>query len=111
MNQKYQIYFITKQYRIEAMMLCSFASRIDWVNNGLKIVSWEYQKGPLAFEKSLSDVYNNYKKISFNKKNKAVVRGINVGDVICLENEAWIITTCGFAKIPNILWDKIIKKI
>ena len=103
----YKIFYIDKSNRIEAIMLCSFKRRINWVENGLGIVTWKYYFTRDMEAESLSEVYHKLKKLMFDKRKKVNHRPIGLGDIICVNDEFWIITTAGFQKIPEILTKKI----
>ena len=96
MLQKFKVFYVDKSNRVEAIMLCSFKNRINWVENGLGIVTWSYNFSDEIEANSLSEVYNRLKKISFDKRRKINNRTIGFGDIICFEDEGWIVTSNGF---------------
>lgn len=111
MQQQFQVYYVDKTNRIQAMMLCSFTDRINWVQKGLGIASWNYKMNKNLTANSLSQVYNICKTITVDKKKKKqkFERAISVGDVICVGSQAWFVTLRGFQKIPSLLWKMVNK--
>lgn len=111
MIQQFQVYYIGKEHRIQAMMMCSFTEKINWVQKGLGIASWNYNFEKQIQANSLSQVYNLCKNLKIDKRNKKTLkqRTISVGDVICVGSQAWLVTLRGFQKIPQILWKMVNK--
>lgn len=93
------------------MMLCSFTNKINWVQNGLGIASWNYSLNKQLEANSLSQVYNICKSFKMDKRQKKQQkqRTISVGDVICVGSQAWLVTSRGFEKVPQILWKMVHK--
>jgi len=89
-------------------MLCSFRKKINWLEEGLGVASWNYNYVKPMESESLQDVFHKLKHIEIDKRRKSFNRSINLGDVICVGSESWLITSNGFEKIPDIIWQKII---
>lgn len=91
------------------MLVCSLKKRIDWCEDGLKLVSWKYNLIDTGMAENLNDIFKKHSILNVDKRKKKQIRTINIGDVICFDNEAWIVSAFGFKKIPFFLWNKIIK--
>ena len=109
MIQQCTIFYADKQSRIQAMLLCSFNDNIVWTQQGLGIVGIKYQCVGKILAQSLPEVYNRLKVLNITKKKGKNIRSIGIGDVICMASQSWIITTQGFQKIPQYLWNKVNK--
>lgn len=108
-KMEYEIYYINKKNRLESMLLCSLKAKIDWCEEGLKFVSWEYEYIEKGSAKTLQDIFKKYSLLRYDKRRKKQYRTINMGDIILFDNEPWIISSFGFLRIPEILWRKVKK--
>lgn len=106
---EYEIYYVKKENRLEAMLLCSLKSKIDWCEEGLKFVSWNYEKIERGKAESLQSIFKKYSVLKYDKRRKNQFRTINMGDIILLDDTPWIISSFGFLRIPEILWKKVTK--
>lgn len=110
MLQQFTVYFAEKETRMQSMLMCSFHERINWIETGLGIVALQYKKVGVMKANNLSEVFNKLKVLKYDKRKKENIRTISIGDVICVADQAWIITSSGFQKIPAYLWQKVNKK-
>lgn len=106
---EYEIYYIDKSNRLEAMLLCSLKSKINWCEEGLKMVSWIYHKIEKGKDKSLKDIFKKYSILRYDKRRKKQFRTMNIGDVIIFDDKVWIVSSFGFTQIPEIIWERVIK--
>ena len=103
-----KIYYISQKNRLEAMMTISFKSRMNWLEEGLSILSWEYSFVSETELSDLKEIYSFFKKWNGNENSKKISRStICLGDIIAFENEWWIVVGTGFQKIPQALCEKI----
>lgn len=105
--KKYELYYVDKSNRLQCMITCSFNRKIDWTQDGLKLVSWKYNLICKGQAEQLNDIFKKFSVLNIDKRKKKQIRTINIGDIILFDGEAWIISAFGFMKIPNILWNKI----
>lgn len=103
----YELYYVNKGDRLESMMICSLCRDIDWCENGMRIVSWSYNKVAGGDAGSLGDVFKKYSTLNIDRRRKKQLRTICVGDVIVLDGQAWIVTAFGFSLVPDVLWKKV----
>lgn len=108
-NKDYSVYYVLPDKRLESMLVCSLRQKIDWCEDGLKIVSWSFKKVESGRALSLKDVFKKYSSLRFDKRRKQQYRTINIGDIIVFDEIPWIVSSFGFIKVPNILWEKITK--
>lgn len=103
----YEVFYVDKSNRIEAMLVCSLKKNINWYEDGLKLVSWKYYKTHTGQAESLNKIFVLYSSLKIDKRRKQkAVRTINIGDVILFDGNPWIISSFGFVRIPQILWEK-----
>lgn len=107
-KQDYIAYFVNNDFRKEAIMLFSFCKKVDWAENGLGIVSWDYKKKRKCSACSLSEAYSKMNKLQ--RLSSSTSRTVGIGDIICAEDTPWIITGNGFERVPLLLWKRIEKK-
>lgn len=110
LKMKYEIYYVDKKSRIECMLIFSLMKKIDWCEDGLKIVTWEYTKIAEGNADNLNQIFKKHSILNIDHRKKKQTRSINIGDIIFFDEEPWIISSFGFRKIPDILWKKIYKK-
>lgn len=110
MLQEYTVFYADDQSRLQAMMLCSFNDKIVWTQQGLGIVVVKYKCVGKLIDESISQVYKRLKVLNVDKRRKKFLRSIGMGDVICVADQSWIVTTQGFQKIPDYLWNKVRKQ-
>lgn len=108
--KKYEIYYVNKENRIECMLIFSLMKKIDWCEQGLKIVDWKYNKITSGDAENLNQIFKKHSILNIDHRKKKQLRSINIGDIIFFDEEPYIISSFGFRRIPNILWEKIIKK-
>lgn len=106
--KNYAVYYIDNSNRIETMLTCSLKKRIDWCEDGLKIVTWKYNVVGRGTAESLNDVFKHYSKLNIDKRKKKNTRTISIGDIVVFDEEAWIVSAFQFMKIPTILSEKIL---
>ena len=106
MNYTFDIYFIVKADRLEAMLTCSLKKKVDWCEEGMALASWSYEKIAEVQAEDISQAYGFYKDLNLDKRRKTPLRSIGIGDVICTGDEAWMVVAYGFILIPEILWKK-----
>lgn len=104
--KSYSVYYISKENRLDAMMACSMHSDIDWCEEGLKFASWTYMKVAGGESESLSDVFKRFSTLNIDRRRKNQIRAMCLGDVILFDDEPWIVSGFGFAKVPMCLWAK-----
>ena len=104
---KYEIYYVSKENRLESMMTCSLSGSMDWCENGLKIVSWAYNKVASGKADNINDVFKKYLVLNIDRRKKKQMRTICIGDVIVFDGTPWLVTGFGFSSIPDILWKMI----
>ena len=103
-----KIFYVDKSSRLEAMMTISFRNKINWIEEGLSILSWNYCFVSDTDINDLKEVYSFFRKWKGNKLSKDCGHcGISLGDIILLENQAWMVVGAGFQKIPSVLFEKI----
>lgn len=89
------------------MLVCSLKKRINWIQSGLKLVSWKYNLICEGEAEKLQEIYKKHSILNIDKRKKEQLRTINIGDIVVFDQQAWILTAFGFAKVPDILWEKI----
>lgn len=104
----YKIYYVDNANRIESMLVCSINKRIDWCEDGLRIVTWKYNMIGCGQAETLNDVFKHYSILNIDKRKKKQTRTVNIGDIIVFDEEPWIVSAFGFLKIPEILAEKIL---
>jgi len=108
--QKSNIYFVKKPYFKEAMMLLAFNKNIDWLEDGMSLMSWEYKKVASISEVDPDKIYDKYKRWEGNKRAKvAGHRAIAIGDIVEIGDNIRVVTGSGWMKIPDVVWEKIKK--
>ena len=73
-----EIYFVQKSYLKEAIVTFSFKKKVDWLEEGLSILSWKYNKVGETEKLDFDEIYNDYKICDYKNR----YRSINVGDMI-----------------------------
>lgn len=106
---QYEIYYIDKKNRLEAMLVCSLKSRINWYEEGLKMVSWSYHKIESGQSDSLKDIFKKYSVLRYDKRRKKQFRTMSIGDIIFFDDKVWIVSSFGFIKVPDIIWEHLLK--
>ena len=106
--KEYAIYYVDNANRMECMLICSLNRRIDWCEDGLRIVTWKYNMVGHGKAESLNDVFKHYSVLNIDKRRKKQVRTVNIGDIIVFDDETWIVSAFGFLKVPEILAEKIL---
>lgn len=104
---KYELYYICPENRVECMVICALNNKINWCEDGLRILSWEFKYIYSGEAESLNSIFKKHSKIIIDKRRKENIRSINIGDVILLDNTPWIISSFGFIRIPDILFEKL----
>lgn len=104
--KKYELYYVDKSNRLECMLTCSLRKKIDWSEDGLKLVSWKYNLICKGEAKNLNDIFKKFSVLNIDKRKKKQIRTINIGDIIIFDGDVWIVSAFGFVKVPNILWNK-----
>ena len=104
---KYAVYYIDSKDRIECMRACSLNGCINWCEDGLKMATWKYNPIDEGEAENLNDVFRKYSTLNLDRRRKSHRRTINMGDVILLGEEPWIVTAFGFVRVPMVLWEKI----
>ena len=103
-----KVYYVSQKNRLEAMTTISFKSRINWLEEGLSILSWNYSFISDTELENLRDVYSYFRKWKGNSNSKKNGHtGISLGDIIATEGSGWIVVGTGFQKIPNALFEKL----
>lgn len=103
-----KIYYVSQKNRLEAMTTISFKSRINWLEEGLSILSWDYCLISDTELEDLKDIYSYFRRWKGNSNSKKSGHiGISLGDVIVTGECGWIIVGTGFQKIPNALFEKL----
>lgn len=102
----YELYYIDKSNRIECMLICSLKNRINWLEQGLKLVTWKYDLIFNGNAENLQEIYKKHSILNIDKRKKKQLRTINIGDIIKFNDDIWILTAFGFVKVPDILWEK-----
>lgn len=106
---KHTAYLVDNKFRSEAMMLFSFCKDIDWSENGLCIASWSYKRGGYCTTSSLSSSFRRFNNFMRTASGAGFQRSMSIGDIICVEDEPWIVTGSGFKRVPSLLWRHIDK--
>lgn len=104
--EKFEIYFLDKKHRTEALSLFLFRHRVDWTEEGLAIASWSFIEQPPVEAVDIKDAYKKCRAIKIDKRSKNPRRGMSIGDVIISGGNAWMVITVGFLKLPDIIWQK-----
>lgn len=103
-----KVYYINQKNRLESMMTISFKNRINWLEEGLSILSWSYSYISDTELEDLKDIYSFFRKWKGNSNSKKNGRQqIALGDIIVNGDGCWIVVGTGFQKIPNALFEKI----
>lgn len=105
-----KIYYISKEDRLEALTTLSFKRTINWLEEGMSLLSWNYSFVLKTELEMLPEIYNKLRRWKGNvktKKNGHYI--ITVGDIIENTSGAWIVVGSGFQKIPDIIWEKLNK--
>jgi hypothetical protein len=103
---KYQLFYVDKQNRIECMLVCSLKQRINWIEDGLKLVSWKYNLISEGEAASLQEIYKKHSILNIDKRKKNQLRTINIGDIVVFDGRVWILSAFGFTIVPEVLWEK-----
>lgn len=105
---RYELYYVDRQYRLESMMVCSLKNEIDWCEDGLKAITWKYNMVACGKADSLEDVFKRHSALNIDKRRKKQIRTIGMGDVIVFNDEPWMVSAFGFSLVPHFLWEKIL---
>ena len=106
-----EIYYVQKPYFKEAIRTFAFRNKINWLEEGMSVLSWKYNKVSNTDVSELNKIYSNYRAWDGNKSSRiAGHRSISIGDIIVVGNNARIVIGGGFEIIPDIVWKKIIKE-
>jgi hypothetical protein len=105
--KEYKLFYIDKSNRIECMLVCSLKKRINWCEDGLKLLSWKYNLIDKGSAETLNEIFKKHSVLNVDRRKKKQNRTINIGDVIYFDDEAWIVSAFGFKKIPEFLWNKV----
>lgn len=107
MDIDYSVYYISPSDRIECMLVCSLNSSINWIEEGMKMATWTYNKVGEGEAGSVNDVFRKYSVLRIDRRRKHTMRSIGLGDIIVFSDTPWIVTAFGFVMVPDILWNKI----
>ena len=103
-----KMYYINQKNRLEAMTTISFKRRIDWLEEGLSILSWNYSFVSETELDDLREIYSFFRKWKGNQNTKKIGRHtVSLGDIIITGDEGWVVVGTGFQKIPKALLEKI----
>jgi hypothetical protein len=104
-----KIFYIDRENKLEATMTISFKSRIDWLEEGLSLLSWKYHFVSESETDDLKMNYLQFRKWKGNSKSKKSGHlSISIGDIIEIgDGTAWIVVSSGWQKIPKALYEKI----
>lgn len=105
-----KVYYVDHTNFQEAMLTFAFRSKVDWLEEGMSIASWQYTKVASLDAVQLPDVVKYLHTWNGNPKSKvAGHRVVSVGDVIVVGSNAWMVLGRGWALIPNVLWKRVKK--
>jgi hypothetical protein len=104
-----KIYYIDLENKLEATMTISFKSRIDWLEEGLSILSWKYHFISESETDDLKENYLKFRKWRGNSKSKKCGHSsMSIGDIVEIsDGTAWIVVSSGWQRIPRALYEKI----
>lgn len=106
-----EIYYVESPYFKEAIMTLAFRSKVNWLEEGMSLLSWKYKKVSDYNSGNLKSIYSYHKSWNGNGKTKvAGHRSISIGDIIVIEGNAKLATGGGWVSIPIAIWNKIIKE-
>lgn len=109
-NINSQVYFITKPHFLEALMTLSFRRKVNWLEEGLSLVSWEYKKVAASPQFDINVLYKEFKSWDGNEQSAAAGhRSISVGDVILNGSNPYLVVGGGWVVIPNEIWNRVKK--
>lgn len=100
----YEIYYIDRQFRIECMLACSLNGNIDWNEEGMQMASWKYNFICRGKGDDLDGIFRKHSELNFDRRRRVNHRSMNLGDVIVLDGEPWIVCAFGFSRVPQVLW-------
>ena len=103
---KYELYYIDQKNRVQAMLICALKQRVNWCEEGLKFASWIFKSIEKGEAENLREIYKKHSILQYDRRRKNQLRTISVGDIIVFDGEPWMVSTFGFIKVPNILWEK-----
>jgi len=110
MDDKSIVYFVEKPFFKEAIMTLAFKDKVNWLEEGMSLMSWEYRKIAKVDEINPDKIYHQFKRWKGNKRaHKAGHRTISIGDIIITGANVRIVTGKGWEKVPDIIWKKISK--
>lgn len=103
-----QVYFITKPYFLEALTTFSFRSKVNWIEEGMSLLSWKYQKVSDSSIQDLDQVYKFFKNWDGNDSSlSAGHRSISVGDIVLSGDKPYLVIGGGWVAIPQQIWKRI----
>ena len=105
-----QVYFIDKPFFQEAMMLCAFKNKLNWLEEGMSLLSWEYKLVAETKEADINKVCKHFKDWNGNKKSRvAGHRALTVGDIIVSGENVRLLMGRGWLTIPACIWKEVRK--
>jgi len=104
---KYSAYYVADENRLEAMLVCSLNHRIDWCEDGMKLVTWKYNLVDEGEADDINEVFRRKSELRIDRRRKRQVRSINLGDIIVFDGVPWIVGAFGFFRIPDILFEQV----
>lgn len=108
--KKSDVYFIGREDFREAMVMCAFRRDINWLEEGMSILSWKYNKVATVKRADKNIVYKHLRGWDGNARSRAAGhRSITTGDIVCSNGEPWLVTGGGWVRVPDIIWKRVIK--
>lgn len=105
------IYYVKSPYFREAITTFAFRRKVNWLEEGMSLLSWKYKKVSSSSAVDLNKIYSYCQCWNGNKNTKiAGHRSISIGDIVVLEGNAKLITGGGWVAIPDTIWNKTIKE-
>ncbi len=104
---KYRAYYVADENRLEAMLVCSLNHRINWCEDGLKLVSWRYNLVDEGDAGDINEVFRKKTALQIDHRRKKQIRSMSLGDIIVFDEVPWIVGAFGFFRIPDILFEQV----
>lgn len=111
MQESYSIVFYVDRGSLrEAVMTFSFRKTVNWLEEGMSLMSWKYHLVAYTPEYDLERIYRIFKKWDGNAKSLAAGhRGITIGDIVLIGENPYLLIGGGWSIVPASIWSRIQK--
>ena len=106
-----QVFYVSRPFFREAMTTFALRSRVNWLEEGMSLLSWKYVKVAELDNVDIDGVCSHLQKWAGNSKSKyAGHRSFMIGDVIKCGDNVWMALGRGWSLVPEVIWKRVIKE-